>query len=374
MINCDVLIVGGGPAGTSLAWSLRDSGLDVHLVDKRAFPRDKVCAGWITPAVVSELQIDLADYADGRILQPIYGFRVSRIGGREVETRKSDHVVSYAIRRCEFDNYLLKRCGAHVHEGVAFKNVEANSDGLLVNGEFQTRMLVGAGGHFCPVARTLGATLGSGETVVAAQEIEFRMTPEQAATCRIDPQVPELFFCDDLAGYGWVVRKGDYLNVGLGREDSHRLAEHVQAFCDYLIGHGKVPTDIVRKFPGHAYLLYPHAQRRIVDQGILLIGDAAGLAYPQSGEGIRPAVESALLAAQVIKSSRSDYSAEVLAEYQRRLEQRLGKRQQISFSDRLPDWLTRFLGGRLLATHWFVQNVVMQKWFLHAQQPPLATE
>ena len=374
MINCDVLIVGGGPAGTSLAWSLRDSGLDVHLLDKRAFPRDKVCAGWITPAVVSELKIDLAEYADDRILQPIYGFRVSRIGGREVETRKSDHVVSYAIRRCEFDNYLLKRCGAHIHEGVAFKNLEPNSDGLLVNGEFQTRLLVGAGGHFCPVARTLGAKLGSGETVVAAQEIEFRMTPEQAATCRIDPQVPELFFCDDLAGYGWVVRKGDYLNVGLGREDSHRLAEHVQAFCDYLIGHGKVPTDIARKFPGHAYLLYPHAQRRIVDQRILLIGDAAGLAYPQSGEGIRPAVESALLAAQVIKSSHGDYSAEVLADYQRRLEERLGKREQISFSDRLPDWLTRFLGGRLLATHWFVQNVVMQKWFLHAQQPPLATE
>ena len=54
MKQVDVLIVGGGPAGSTLAWALRDSGLDVTILDKQTFPRDKVCAGWVTPAVMEE--------------------------------------------------------------------------------------------------------------------------------------------------------------------------------------------------------------------------------------------------------------------------------------------------------------------------------
>ena len=83
--------------------------------------------------------------------------------------------------------------------------------------------VVGAGGHFCPVARATGAK-GSGETAVAAQEIEFEMSPQQKAVCRVDGERPELYFTPDLKGYGWVFRKGDYLNIGLGREDKHRLS------------------------------------------------------------------------------------------------------------------------------------------------------
>ncbi len=60
--SCDVLIVGGGPAGSSCARQLRRAGLDVLILDKSEFPRDKVCAGWITPQVVEELEIDTRDY------------------------------------------------------------------------------------------------------------------------------------------------------------------------------------------------------------------------------------------------------------------------------------------------------------------------
>jgi flavin-dependent dehydrogenase len=61
METCDVIIVGGGPAGSSCAWKLRAAGWDVVVVDRANFPRDKVCAGWITPAVIEELQLDLED-------------------------------------------------------------------------------------------------------------------------------------------------------------------------------------------------------------------------------------------------------------------------------------------------------------------------
>ncbi len=56
METCDVLIAGGGPAGSTCAWALRQAGLDVIVADKAIFPRDKVCAGWITPQVVTDLR------------------------------------------------------------------------------------------------------------------------------------------------------------------------------------------------------------------------------------------------------------------------------------------------------------------------------
>src|SRR5205085_1102307 len=67
MDSLDVLIVGGGPAGSSCAWKVRRSGLTVGVLDKQTFPRNKVCGGWITPAVLEELDIEPAEYAQGRV-------------------------------------------------------------------------------------------------------------------------------------------------------------------------------------------------------------------------------------------------------------------------------------------------------------------
>ena len=375
MKRVDVLIVGGGPAGSTLAWALRDSGLTVTILDKQTFPRDKVCAGWVTPAVMEELQINLDDYAQGRTLQPISGFRVSQLGKKEVATHYQDKPVSYGIRRCEFDDYLLQRSGAELVLGQAFKSMVKQDAHWLVNDEFQASLVIGAGGHFCPVARAVGAKLGRHEQVVSAQEIEFQMTTAQQQECQIDAEVPELFFTPDLTGYGWVFRKGDYLNIGLGREDNHKLSDHVQKFCQFLKQHGKIPADTPDKFHGHAYLLYPHAIREVIKDGVLLIGDAAGLAYPQSGEGIRPAVESALLAAQVIRACDGDYQQTSLHPYYVKLVERFGDRQpKAGLLERLPLGLKQALAGQLMQTHWFTRHVVMDRWFLHSQQAPLSEQ
>lgn len=372
--NYDVLIVGGGPAGSTLAWSLRDSGLRVAILDKQTFPRDKVCAGWVTPAVIEELQLDINDYQQARTFQPIYGFRVSQIGGREIQTSNASQPASYSIRRCEFDHYLLERSGAELLLGEKFVSMQKTDEGWLVNDHYPARLVVGAGGHFCPVVRAMGAKLGSSETVVAAQEIEFKMTPEQAAACPVQADVPELFFCTDLKGYGWVVRKGDFLNIGLGREDNHKLSEQVAEFRQSLIEQGKIPADTPEKFHGHAYLLYPHATRPFLQDGVLIIGDALGLAYPESGEGIRPAVESAMLAARVIKQANGDYSAQKLGGYRELLVARLGKRDGKEIADFLPAWFKQSLAGMLLSTQWFVKNYVVERWFLHSQQAPLSAD
>ena len=369
--SCDVLIVGGGPAGSSCARQLRRAGLDVLILDKSQFPRDKVCAGWITPQVVEELEIDTHDYAQDRVLQPITSF-IAGMGERTAKPVHYQKIVSYGIRRCEFDNYLLQRAGARLRLGEAWESMAKIDGRWLVNGEISAALVIGAGGHFCPVVRFLGANLGKDERAICAQEIEFEMSDDQALHCGVEHDRPELYFCDDLKGYGWCFRKGNFLNVGLGREGNKGLVEHVHTFSRWLQSQGKVPADAPARFKGHAYLLYSHATRPVVGDGVLIIGDAAGLAYAESGEGIRPAIESGLMAARIVADARGDYSRQRLAEYESQLSARFGARNNGgSLASSLPESWKLALARSLMQTQWFTRNVVLNRWFLHADTAAL---
>lgn len=361
MDSCDVLIVGGGPAGSSCAWGLRSSGLHVVILDKANFPRNKVCGGWITPWVLQALEIEAADYSPGRTMQEIRGFRVSSMGAHEVGI-PCNRVISYGIRRCEFDEYLLRRSGAEIGEGSPITRIERSGGHWIINGAIKTKMLVGAGGHFCPVARYMGNT-NSDEPVVA-QEIEFEMSPEQAHLCAIQAEIPELYFCPDLQGYAWCFRKGNFLNIGLGRLDQHALSQHVAHFLGFLRTTGKVAFDLPGKFAGHAYLLFGYGKRNVVGDSVMLIGDAAGLAFPQSGEGIRPAVESGLLAASVIKAAEGHYNIENLRAYPSLLKKQFGSNTFAPAMAYVPHWLRNGFAHLLLKTQWFCRRVVVENWFL----------
>ena len=196
---CDAVIVGGGPAGSTCARALTRAGLDVVILDKAVFPRDKTCAGWITPAVVDAVELPIDEYREGRVFQPITAFRTSRIGSGRLLSTEFDHTVSYGIRRCEFDHFLLQRSGARVRAGEPLTNLRRDAEGpgarWVVNESIIAPLVIGAGGHFCPVARHV-SDIREGHTVepiVAAQEIEVALTPAQAAACRVDADTPELY-------------------------------------------------------------------------------------------------------------------------------------------------------------------------------------
>ena len=367
MDSCDVLVVGGGPAGSTCAWKLRQAGLDVVVLDAAVFPRDKVCAGWITPPVVADLRLDLDEYRQRHTLQSISGFRTGLIdGSRTVET-VYDRPVSYGIRRCEFDHYLLQRSGARTMLGTPVQTIRRDGDAWIVNDAVRAPMLVGAGGHRCPVAQHVSPTPPGGPLVVA-QEGEFAVDPAEAVA--VAPEMPELYFCSDLQGYGWCFRKQQYLNVGFGRLDGRSLPNASAAFVAFLKVTGRIPASLSWRWRGHAYLLSGPPRRRVVDAGVLLVGDAAGLARPQSGEGIRPAVESGLLAAATIVGARGCYTREQLDPYEAQLLERF-------VAPRIPPLLSRGselgakLVGRLLAMPWFARHVLLDRWFLGAREPAL---
>jgi geranylgeranyl reductase family protein len=374
MQDYDVVIVGGGPAGSTLAWALRQSGKRILIVDKQDFPRDKTCAGWVTPAVLESLQVDTDDYRKDRVFQPITNFRIGMMGQSAVDNDHGDEPVSYGIRRFEFDHYLLNRVTCDKALDMPVKSITRDGDNWLINDHWRTPLLVGAGGHFCPVASWLGDGPGGHETIVAAREVEFEMTPDQVRNCHAEGDRPELWFCRDLKGYAWVFRKGNFLNIGLGREDNHKLKEHLHQFVDDMKQQGRIPSDLPGRFKGHAYLLYAHAQRPLVDDGVLLIGDAAGLAYTQSGEGIRPAIESALMAANTIRRA-PDMSGQSLQRYGEAIADRFGRRAMTTDSSgwNLPEWIKLALASGLMRSHWFTRRVVTEKWFLHQAVPILKT-
>jgi geranylgeranyl reductase family protein len=333
----DVLVVGGGPAGSTVAWQLARAGRRVAVVDAATFPRVKLCAGWVTREVLADLELDPAAYP--HTIQPFSAVTVA-LDEAEHETRW-DHVAGWGIVRAEFDTHLLRRAaaaGAEVREGVRARAVREVTDGVEVDtdgGPIRAAFVVGAGGHGCPVARALGAP-PSDEDVVVTQESETRVGAERLRTLTPRPGTPELIAEPDFRGYGWYFTKGDFLNVGVGALGGTPIRRRLERMVARLRASGRLPADVLlTPFKGHAYAIRRDRARRPSGARFVLVGDAAGLARDVSGEGIGPAVRSARIAADVLLEARPDA-------YPARLDAALGRRAAAAFR------LARLIPDRLL--------------------------
>lgn len=370
MQRFDVIVVGGGPGGSTCARDLVRAGARVAVLDRAQFPRDKVCAGWITPAVVRALDLDLGDYGRRHTLQVFHGFDTALFGG---PLRQNDfgRPVSFGIRRREFDHYLLDRAGATLLAGEAVTTVARGGSGWVVNDRCTAPILIGAGGHFCPVARHV-THHDQAEPVVVAQETEYRLAPEAIGRCPIDAARPVLIFWPDLMGYGWCVRKGEYLNVGVGRLTSQSFPAAVREFRREVERRALVPGDLPAAFKGHAYLVNRVSPRPASRDGVLLVGDAAGLALAPSGEGILAAIESGQLAANAVIAAASPVEAS--ASYAEAIERRFGPRGHAGWIGRVPASLIALGGRLLLGSSLLTRRILIEQAFLHETRLPLPAQ
>jgi flavin-dependent dehydrogenase len=277
------------------------------------------------------------------------------MGSAPIDTRYPD-VISHAIRRSEFDHFLLARSGACVRAATPLASLERRGERWVVNGEIETPVVVGAAGHFCPIARRLR---GNDERLrpVVAKEAEF---PARAAT-DVDGELPELFFCRDLQGYAWCVRKGDYLNIGIGRRDNGDFNAHVRDFVSFLQESGKAAEAGEVRWCGHAYLAAGTGRYPLTADGMLVVGDAAGLAYPESGEGIKPAVESGRLAGETLIAAGGRSDREALAPYAAAVRRRYPPLRPTP--QRLAP-VVAAIGRTLMQSRTFTRRVVIDRWFL----------
>jgi len=325
----DAIVVGGGPGGSTAAWRLARGGARVLVLDAARFPRVKLCAGWVTPAVWRTLEVDPAAYP--HTIQPFSRATIELEG--EVHETAWPTTASYGIVRKEFDDFLLRRAasaGAQVRDGMRVQAIERLGEGFAVSagGErFVAPIVIGAGGHHCPVARALG-DVSEEETVVVARESETRLGAALLGELTERSGTPELFAEPDFRGYGWYFTKGDFLNVGVGCVGGGaNLQRRCEAMVQRLRDDGRLPENVeIEPFKGHAYALRLRAPRRIAGERFVLVGDAAGLARGVSGEGIGPAVESGALAADLALRARdgSRFEDAVARPYAQAIEARFG--------------------------------------------------
>lgn len=325
MAAYDAVVVGGGPGGSTAAWRLALAGLRPLLLDAAVFPRVKICAGWVTPRALADAEIDPEKYP--LTLQAFSACGFAFAGARH-ETRWR-RPASYGIVRREFDHYLLERAaaaGADVRPGTRVRGVEVRPDGARVESEggtFEAPVVIGAGGHRCPVARDLGE-VSEREEVVVAQESETRLPAGRVAELDRFLGTPQLYVEPDLSGYGWYFPKQDVLNIGIGCTGGAdaNLPRRRDALVQALRAEGRLPADLpLEPFRGHAYAVRRRAPRRLAGPGFCLVGDAAGLARDLSGEGIGPAIRSGRLAAAAVTellgrgAPLDRYAGEIVAVY-----------------------------------------------------------
>lgn len=295
MKNYDVIIIGAGPAGSSCARRLHKEGLSVALIDRKIFPRPKLCAGWITPDVFKDLEINPGDYPHGlktfrRLMFYVYGIRIP------VKT------CQYSVRRFEFDHWLMKKTDiSPIHHRV--RHIKRDHHDFLIDGVCRGRYLVGAGGTHCPVYRHFFKKDHPrfNKNHIVTMEEEFRED-------WTDPDCYLWFFENGLPGYAWYVPKGNgFLNVGIGgkqesmRKKGKNILYYWDRFTTKLVEKGLVKP---RGFQQKGYTYYLNQKRDSYSKNrIYLTGDAAGLATQDMGEGIGPAIKSGLLAADSILKS-----------------------------------------------------------------------
>jgi menaquinone-9 beta-reductase len=296
MRSCDVLIVGGGPAGSTAAWKLKRAGADVLVLDRERFPRLKLCAGWITPEVVRDLEIDLSTYPHRLLTFPRLRVHYGRL-----------HVpiacVQHSIRRYEFDAWLLERSGAPVEQHNV-RHIATAAGGYEVDGAYRCRYLIGAGGTRCPVYRELFRELTPRASELQIVTLEHEIQYDwQDSDCHL------WFFDRGLPGYSWYVPKEHgWLNVGIGgiAERMKRAGHDIRAHWAHLaatLGSSLAPN---AHYEPTGYSYYLRGRVDVVRRdNAFITGDAAGLATRDLGEGIGPAIRSGLLAAQAILEGRT---------------------------------------------------------------------
>ncbi|HLM93820.1 MAG TPA: geranylgeranyl reductase family protein [Gaiellaceae bacterium] len=275
MKRYDAIVVGAGPAGSTAAYRLACAGANVLLLDRAHFPRDKPCGGGVTGRAARLLPLSIEP-----VVEHVVAAVDLRLSYGSTFARASGEPLVYMTQRKRLDHFLVQKAveaGAELREGVKVGDLEVRPSGVSVEG-VEADVLIGADGVNGVTARALG--LGGNRVVGVALEgnLSYANMDRSAYEGRLALELGVV-----TGGYGWVFPKGDHANFGVGgwEVEGPRLRDHLRRLCE---GHG-VSFDDLEELRG--YRLPLREPRSMMARGrALLVGDAAGLVDPVSGDGM----------------------------------------------------------------------------------------
>ena len=360
-VDYEVIIVGAGPSGSTLARKLAADGFSTLLLDKEKHPRFKPCGGLVSTRALRRLGLDVGKvtketYYEGRIFRPKGDFV-------DLSSRSP---LAIGVSRAEFDHLLVEKAidqGAdfvenHMVDNLSFspeKVTVVTSRGLNVTGN----IVVGADGVNSTVARMAGIRQRWESNEVAGGLVTEIQLGNELVRNLFPANLLEFHFGISRTGYGWIFPKGDILNVGVGTLLSEQKGIK-RLFDSFVLNDSRLRKLAISDCRYHLLPVGGFAKHLCADRA-LLIGDAAGFADPLSGEGIFYAIESAEIAFRAITmaSEMSEFSEETLSLYSRDCEDTILSelRRAYSFARKV-HYHPNFMLGLFIADSQLRRNLV----------------
>jgi geranylgeranyl reductase family protein len=290
----DVLVVGAGPAGSATAIHLARSGASVLLADRARFPRDKACGGGVTGRALRQVPCDIAP-----VVERVVNTFELRLHHRRSFRRTSAEPLILMTQRRRLDAYLAEQAvtaGARFLDGARVEQIAIGEDSVsaTVGGEnVKADFLVGADGANGIVAKAAGLDAGIERGIALEGNVPWSLLDERrfASTAVVEVGAPA-------GGYGWLFPKGDHANLGVGgwATEGPNLRGHLARLARAYAVDPEAITDL----HGHRLPMRRIGASIPASNRVVLVGDAAGLVDPLSGDGMYEAFVSARLAAEAI--------------------------------------------------------------------------
>jgi len=304
----DVLVVGAGPAGSATAIRLARGGAKVLLADRARFPRDKPCGGGLTGRALKQAPCDVTPVVE----RVVHTFEL-RLHFKTSFRRSSAEPLILMTQRRRLDAYLAEQAvaaGAAFRDGSRVEQLELGDGGITarVGGtEVAADMLVGADGANGVVAKAAGLDAGIVRGVALEGNVPWSLLDADrfATTAVIEFGAPP-------GGYGWLFPKGDHANLGVGgwETEGPHLREHLARLARAYA----VDPAAITELRGHRLPMRRLGASTPGSERVLLVGDAAGLVDPLSGDGMYEAFTSARLASEAILAGDVSGYAAALAQ------------------------------------------------------------
>jgi len=359
----DVMVIGGGPAGSTAARHLALQGLRVGLLEKETSPRYKPCGGVLARRIAEVLDFPIDTVIEGSISEILITVEMHS----PFRTR-CPSPFAFLCMRDQFDNLLLKKAsdaGVDVFLDEALLDVELSGSTyeLMTSKARRTaQFLVAADGANSTVRSCLD--MPPFQRTSVAYQMEISGDPDLVKSWG---ESIALDFGHLSSGYAWLFPKADHFSIGAGgtRREARELKPYCQAFIDFHAS--RIGDTTPLKSRGHPVPTRTRGEPITADR-VIFIGDAAGLVDPMTGEGIYYAIRSALIAAETIKTAIKSRDNNLIT-YQQRIDQELQPEFQVARTllfllDLAPAyWVPRLMNETHPFWHYFHQIFMGEKTY-----------